>query len=46
MEMEAVVDECAALEGQLSSLRAQISNLISDVEQQKAKVKRSRTTES
>ena len=39
MEMEAVVDERAALEAQLSSLRAQISNLISEVEEQKAKVK-------
>ncbi|KAH7537858.1 hypothetical protein FEM48_Zijuj03G0137600 [Ziziphus jujuba var. spinosa] len=38
MEKEAVVEECASLETQLSSLRTQINVLISDVEQQTAKV--------
>ncbi|KAL5569905.1 hypothetical protein UlMin_026480 [Ulmus minor] len=38
MEMEAVVEESASLEAQLSSLRALINNLTSEVEEQKAKV--------
>ncbi|PON53153.1 Structural maintenance of chromosomes Smc [Trema orientale] len=38
MEMEAVVEERASLETQLSSLRAQINNLTSEVEEQRAKV--------
>lgn len=38
MEMEAVVEERATLETQLSSLRAQIDNLTTEVEEQKAKV--------
>ncbi|BAT89215.1 hypothetical protein VIGAN_06011100 [Vigna angularis var. angularis] len=38
MEMEAVIQEQASLENQLASLGALISNLTSDVEQQKFKV--------
>ncbi|KAF3433156.1 hypothetical protein FNV43_RR24258 [Rhamnella rubrinervis] len=38
MEKEAVLEECASLETQLSSLRTQINGLISDVEEQRAKV--------
>lgn len=38
MEMEAVIQEKASLESQLASLGALISNLTSDVEEQKSKV--------
>lgn len=38
MEKEAVLEESASLETQLSSLRTQIKGLISDVEEQRAKV--------
>lgn len=38
MEKEAVLEECVSLEMQLSSLRTQIKGLISDVEEQRAKV--------
>ena len=38
MEMEVVVEERASLETQLSSLRAHIDNLTSEVDEQKAKV--------
>lgn len=39
MEMEAVVEEHTSLETQLLALANQISSLISDVEEQRAKVK-------
>lgn len=38
MEMEAVIEERATFETQLSSMRAQINNLTTEVEEQKAKV--------
>lgn len=38
MEMEAVVEERTSLEAQLSLTRGQISNLASEVEEQRAKV--------
>jgi len=38
MEMEAVIQEQASLQNQLESLGTLISNLASDVEEQKSKV--------
>ncbi len=38
MEMEAVIQEQASLENQLSSMSTQISNLASEVEEQKSTV--------
>ncbi|XP_062092188.1 structural maintenance of chromosomes protein 2-1-like [Humulus lupulus] len=42
MEMEAVVEERATLESQLSSLRAQVDNLRSEAEEQREKVNSTR----